>query len=335
MAALALTVISTPLIRRLAVWAGFVDLPAARKMHSSPVPLLGGLAIAIGVLLAYLLFTIALPISILAPPVVGTVLASLVMVTVGLIDDRRRLPAWVKLAGQLLAFAVLVYFGVQVSLQIPEWLNLLITMIWVIGISNALNFLDNMNGLSAGISGVAASFILLLAVFNEQFLVAALAAGILGACLGFLRYNFGTARIFMGDAGSLFLGFLLAVLGIQLRFPENSSFVTWMVPVLILGVPILDMSLVLISRTRRRVNPLTTAGQDHLSHRLVDLGFARREAVLVLYLVGGMFGMAALFVTNADILEGYAFGFAVALICLYVIWRLEKIRDRKSADSGE
>jgi UDP-GlcNAc:undecaprenyl-phosphate GlcNAc-1-phosphate transferase len=218
---------------------------------------------------------------------------------------------------------VLVYAGVRVQLRLPEWQNIALTFVWIVGVTNAMNFMDNMDGLSAGVSGVAATFILLLASANNQHLVAALAAGMLGACLGFLRYNFKPARIFMGDAGSMFLGFLLAVLALDLRFPDNVNFVTWMVPVFILGLPILDMTLVIISRSRRRVNPLTTAGKDHLSHRLVAMGFSQREAVLMLYLIAGAFGMVALFITGADVVEGYAIGFVTAVLGLVAIWRLE------------
>ncbi|MGB3714266.1 MAG: MraY family glycosyltransferase, partial [Candidatus Promineifilaceae bacterium] len=265
--------------------------------------------------------------------VIGVLLASSVVALTGLIDDRRRVPAYVKLAGQILGFLIVVYFGIRISLPIPEWLNYLLTFTWLIGISNAMNFMDNMDGLSAGVSGVAASFILLLATLNNQYLVAALAAGILGACLGFLRYNFKPARIFMGDAGSLFLGFLLAVLCIQLRFPENVNFVTWMVPVFIMGLPIFDTTLVIISRVRRGVNPLTTAGKDHVSHRIVRRGYSEVEAVLILYLVGGAFGMAGLFMTGATIGEGYALGFAAAVLGLVAIWRLERRRDLEAKEN--
>ncbi len=322
--ALTLTVIGTPLVRRLAVWSGFVDMPAGRKLHRTPMPLMGGLAIASGALVAFLLLVSILPISFWVPSVIGTVLACGVIVTIGLLDDRRHLPAWGKLIGQLIAAAILILSSVQVRLPIPAWLNIAVTIVWLLGITNAMNFLDNMDGLSAGVSSVAAAFILLLAVFNDQHLVAALSAGIMGACLGFLRYNFRPARIFMGDAGSMFLGFLLAVLCIQLRFPDNVNFVTWMVPVFIMGLPIFDTTLVVISRTRRGVNPLTTAGKDHVSHRIVAMGFTQREAVLILYLIAGVFGMGGLFITNADVLEGYALGLSTAAVCLYAIWRLEQ-----------
>jgi UDP-GlcNAc:undecaprenyl-phosphate/decaprenyl-phosphate GlcNAc-1-phosphate transferase len=316
--ALTITGFSTPWVRRLAVWLGFVDVPARRKLHAQPTPLLGGVAIFGGATLA--MFVIFPD---LAPQVRGIFLASGVVMLVGLLDDYRHLPAWAKLGGQFVAFLLLLYFGVRTHLPAPEWVNYGLTFLWIAVISNAINFLDNMDGLSAGVSGVVASFILLLAALNNQYLVAAVAAAIVGSCFGFLRYNFKPAQIFMGDTGSLFLGFLLAVLGLQLRFPDNVTFVTWMVPVFLLGLPLFDTSLVTVSRLRRRVNPFTTAGKDHLSHRLVDLGFSQREAVLSLYLVAGAFGMAAIFITRADLIEGYTIGATAVLLAIYAIWWLE------------
>jgi UDP-GlcNAc:undecaprenyl-phosphate GlcNAc-1-phosphate transferase len=250
-------------------------------------------------------------------------LAAGVVAVVGLIDDRLGLPAWAKLAGQLAGFVILASFGIRVQLPLPEALNYLITFLWLAGISNAVNFLDNMDGLSAGVSAVAAAFILLLAVVGDQVLVAALAAAVLGASLGFLRYNFPPAQIFMGDAGSLFLGFLLAVLALQLRFPANSNFVTWMVPVFVLGLPVFDMTLVVISRLRRGVSP-NTPGRDHVSHRLVDSGFTGRETVLILYLVSGALGLGGVFITQATIAEGYFMGTAVTLAALWAVWHFEQ-----------
>ena len=316
--ALGVTAVSIPGIRRLAISLGFVDAPAQRKMHSTPMPLIGGLAIYLGAIFAVALFS-----NRIAESITGVLIALSIVALVGLIDDRVGLPAWAKLGGQFISFLVLLYYGIHVQLPIPEFANYAITFIWLAGISNAINFLDNMDGLSAGVSAVAAAFMLLLAVVNEQILVSALAAALLGSCLGFLRYNFKPAQIFMGDAGSLFLGYSLAILGIQLRFPENSNIVTWMVPVLILGLPIFDTTLVVISRIRRGVSP-NTAGKDHISHRLVSCGFSQREAVLFLYLLGGVFGLVALFVTQANPLEGYIIGGIVAALALYAIWRLDK-----------
>jgi UDP-GlcNAc:undecaprenyl-phosphate GlcNAc-1-phosphate transferase len=187
-----------------------------------------------------------------------------------------------------------------------------------------MNLLDNMDGLSGGVGAVAAIFFLLLATMNDQYLVGALSAALLGASVGFLVYNFNPASIFMGDTGSLFLGFMLAALGIKLRFPANIDAVTWMAPVLVLGVPIFDTTLVVFSRIRRGLHPVT-AGKDHTSHRLVRLGFTQREAVMALYLVGGMFGMIATFVTQANLVEAYLLGGTVFLVAVYSIWRLEKV----------
>jgi UDP-GlcNAc:undecaprenyl-phosphate GlcNAc-1-phosphate transferase len=316
--ALAVTGFSTRWARRAAIWLGFVDEPARRKLHSTPMPLLGGLAIVAGALIAILLFSRQLP-----SVVTGVLMSGSVVALVGLWDDRRRLPAVVKLGGQFIGFAILAYYGIRVRMPLPEVVNYAITFIWLAGISNAVNFLDNMDGLSAGVTAVASGFILLIGLQNEQFLVSALAAAVLGACLGFLRHNFPPAKIFMGDAGALFLGFLLAVLGLQLRFPENVNFVTWMVPVSILGLPMFDMMLVVYSRLRRGLSP-NTAGKDHISHRLVDMGYSQREAVLILYLVSGVFGMVGLFVTRATVVEGYAIGIVVALVAAYSIWWLDR-----------
>lgn len=298
--ALMITLGSVPWVRRAAIAMGFVDQPANRKVHRSPTPLLGGAGIFIGAIIGVLIIYGGDP----QPTVIGVLLATTVVALTGLIDDYHPLPAWAKLGGQFLGFLILAYFGIRVRLPVPEFLNYAITLLWLLGITNAINFLDNMDGLSAGISAVTSSFILLLALINGQFLVGALAAGLLGACLGFLRYNFPPAQIFMGDVGSLFLGFLLAVLGIQLRFPANSNFVTWMVPVFLLGLPIFDMVLVVVSRIRRGLSP-NTPGKDHISHRIVLLGFSPREAVLILYLISGILGMMGLFITQATITEGY------------------------------
>lgn len=316
--ALAVTLASIPWLRRYALNAGFVDTPNARKVHVTPVPLLGGVAIFAGAILAvFFAFRGAVP-----RTIIGALIAGALVALLGLVDDRRGLPPVMRLLVQLAAAAILVAFGVRVRLPIPEFLNIALTIIWILGITNAINLLDNMDGLSAGVAAVAAAFMMLLGAFNGQYLVSALAAAILGACAGFLRYNFNPAQIFMGDAGAYFLGFWLAVLGIQLRFPGNVNFVTWMVPLFVLALPIFDTTLVTISRLRRGVHPFT-GGKDHLSHRLVARGFTPREAVLLLYLIAGAGGMIALFITEASVAEGYLVGGVVAVVAAYAIWKLE------------
>jgi UDP-GlcNAc:undecaprenyl-phosphate GlcNAc-1-phosphate transferase len=320
-AAFLLAVLATPAIRRAALGLGMVDRPAERKLHSKPVPLLGGVAIYGAVIFSLLLF----PDSKGLVQLTGIVLGASWISFWGLWDDRFGLSPIVKLLAQVAAGVILIAVGVQVSLPVPDWVNIALTLFWVVGITNAFNLLDNMDGLSSGVAAVAAAWIMLMAAMNGQFLVGGLAAAVLGACLGFLIHNFNPARIFMGDSGSLFLGFMMAVLGIKLRFPANVNWVTWMVPVLVLGVPVFDTALVFISRLRRRKNPFTTPGKDHLSHRLTRIGWTGREVVLLLYLAGCALGGTATFVSLAAPLGAYLIIAAVIVLALGAIVRLEQL----------
>jgi UDP-GlcNAc:undecaprenyl-phosphate GlcNAc-1-phosphate transferase len=331
LSAFVLAVGATPLVRRLAIRLGVVDRPAARKIHTRTTPLLGGVAI-------YLAFIVTLAIlgdRFYIQQVIGILLGATLCSFMGLWDDRLGLGALVKLAGQIAASLILIASGVQVKILPYEILNFGVTVFWMVGITNALNLLDNMDGLSGGVGMTAALFFLLLAVMSGQYLVGALAAALVGACLGFLFYNFNPASIFMGDTGSLFLGFMLAAVGIKLRFPDNVHFVTWMVPVMVLGLPIFDTTLVVISRLRRGLNPLTAAGKDHVSHRLVKMGFTQREAVLILYLVCAILGIIAMFLTQASILEGYIVGAITLAVGVYFLWKLEQVGPLSSTPSAQ
>jgi len=320
-AALIIAVAATPVARRVAPRLGVIDHPSARKVHAQPMPLLGGAAIVTASIATLLIFQDRFEFQQLASIVLGGAWVSLL----GVYDDRWGLRPILKLGGQIIAAVALIVSGVKVQLAPPaaDWINVAITLIWVVGLTNSLNLLDNMDGLSSGVAAVCAAFFVVMASFSGQIYVSALAAALLGAALGFLVYNFNPASIFMGDTGSLFLGFVLASIGIKLRFPDNVPFVTWMVPVLVMGMPIFDTTLVFISRLRRGKNPLTTPGKDHVSHRLRDRGFTTREAVLIHYLAGGVFGMCALLVTQSNIVEGYIIGGAVAVAGIYGLWRFE------------
>jgi UDP-GlcNAc:undecaprenyl-phosphate/decaprenyl-phosphate GlcNAc-1-phosphate transferase len=319
--ALVMAIGGTPVVRRIALRLGIIDQPNGRKIHVDPIPLLGGVAIYGAFIAAVLLFGNRFRLNELVGILIGASLVSFL----GVWDDRRGLSPLLKLVGQLLAASILVLTGVHVGTFPWEALNIALTLAWVVVITNAMNLLDNMDGLSGGIGATAAIFFLLLAAMNDQVLVGALSAALVGACLGFLVYNFNPASIFMGDAGSLFLGFILAAVAIKLRFPEGVQIVTWMVPVLILGLPLFDTALVIVSRLRRGFNPLTTPGKDHVSHRLVALNYTRREAVLICYLICAGLGVIALFVTQASILEGYIVGGIVAVVGLVALWRLEQV----------
>jgi UDP-GlcNAc:undecaprenyl-phosphate/decaprenyl-phosphate GlcNAc-1-phosphate transferase len=319
--ALVMAIGGTPLVRRLALRLGIIDRPNARKVHLDPIPLLGGVAMYGAFIAAVILFGNRFRINELVSILVGASLVSFM----GVWDDRRSMSPFLKLVGQFLAASILVATGVTVGTFAWQPLNVAITLLWVVAITNAMNLLDNMDGLSGGIGATAAIFFLLLAVMNSQYLVGALSAALVGACLGFLVYNFNPARIFMGDAGSLFLGFVLAATAIKLRFPGQMQIVTWMVPVLILGLPLFDTGLVIVSRLRRGFNPLTTPGKDHLSHRLVALGHTPREAVLICYLISAGLGVLAIFVTQASLVEGYVVGTAVAVAAAVALVRLERV----------
>lgn len=320
MSALVIVMVSMPFAKRMALRLGFIDHPSERKVHVSPLPRLGGVAIYIGCIFALLLsdrFFLSQLVSIM----IGATIVSFL----GIWDDYKTLKPLIKLLGQIIAGIFLVYSGIKVSFLPYEALNIAATLLWIVVITNALNLLDNMDGLSGGVATVACTFYFLIAVMTGQYLVASLAAALLGACLGFLYYNFNPASIFMGDSGSLFIGFLLATIGIKLRFPSNVAFVTWMVPVVVLGLPLFDTTLVIISRLRRGLNPLTTPGKDHVSHRLVRLGASQREAVLTLYLVCCCFGLIAMFLMHANIFEGYLIGVLLCIFSVYAMWRLEMV----------
>ncbi len=318
MSALLLAVSGTPVMRQVALRLGVIDAPNARKVHVSPVPRMGGAAIYI----AFIIALFFLGDQHYVNEVVGIFIGASLMSLMGVIDDKWGLGSYIKLGGQILAAAILIYSGVQVRL-FNNWLDLLITLGWVVGITNAMNFLDNMDGLSGGIAMIASVYFTLLSAMSHQYLVGALAAALAGACAGFLVHNWNPAHIFMGDTGSLFLGFLLAAVAIKLRFPANSKTVTWMIPVLVLALPVFDTTLVFISRLRRGKNPLTTPGKDHISHRLAVLTGSRREAVLLCYLIAGAVGLASVFITQATRLEALIVGVLVILIALYGWWWLE------------
>ena len=317
--ALAIAYGTTPLVRRIAPQLGVMDHPNPRKVHAHPMPLLGGAAIVGASLLALLLLRDRFEFQQLSSIVLGAALMALL----GFYDDRWGLRPLLKLLGQILAAGILIASGVKVMAFSAEWLNVLVTLVWVVGLTNALNLLDNMDGLSSGVAAVCSAFFLIMAAVSGQIYVGALAAALLGATLGFLVYNFNPASIFMGDTGSLFLGFMLAAIGIKLRFPDNVPFVTWMVPIVVMTIPIFDTTLVFISRLRRGKNPLTTPGKDHLSHRLVARGFTTREAVLLHYLTAGAAGVAATLITQSNALEGYLIGGGVALVGIIALWRFE------------
>lgn len=335
----------TPLARRTALRYDIVDHPGGRKAHHAPMPYLGGLAIYV----AFLLFLLGLvvfkvrggndPHTPLAQAL-AMIAGATLMVVLGLVDDRFALRPLLKLGGQVLAAVVLYIAGLHFHFHHFPWLDFPISMLWVLGMTNAFNLLDNMDGLSVGTAAIGCAYFFVLAELEpiKQFLVASMAIALAGACLGFLYYNFNPARIFMGDAGALFLGFMLSVLGLKINangngFP-NLHAVNFFMPVVVLGIPIFDTTLVTISRLRRHV-PVSRGGRDHTSHRLVLLGLTVREAVMAVYLVAGALGIAGILLTEASPKSGAAIVGMLVVVGVAAGYKLEQVYAKQSAISHQ
>jgi UDP-GlcNAc:undecaprenyl-phosphate GlcNAc-1-phosphate transferase len=256
-----------------------------------PTPLLGGLAVYAAFWLAVLMisrFEVAAP-EVFLPAttreLAAIFAATLTLMLVGFVDDKWKpvggLPPRAKLAGQLVAAAVAVAGGLQLHVFGIRFPDVVLTFLWIVGISNAINLLDNMDGLSAGATGIAAAFFFVIAAANGQILVGMMALALAGACLGFLRYNFNPATVFMGDTGTFFMGFLLAAIGMKLK-ASGPAWWSFVLVVVVLALPIFDTSLVTAYRLWKRQR-VAQGGKDHTSHRLVKLGLPHRQAVLVLY----------------------------------------------------
>jgi len=295
---LALSLLFTPVAMWLARRLNVLDHPVSYKAHASPVPYLGGAAMVAAFSL------VVLTAAVVGPPEGGVgqlaviLGAGVVLSLVGLLDDLRGLSPLLRLAFQIAAALSIWSAGMQVPLFGTDAANLALTVGWVVGVTNAFNLLDNMDGLSAGVAAIAAGFFFLIAALAGQFLVASLALALAGCALGFLRHNFHPARIYMGDAGSLFLGFSLAVLGLKVAF-EGLGGSGPMVPVLVLGVAIFDTCLVTATRLLHR-RPVMSGGRDHTSHRLVFVGIPVPVAVGLLYGAAITLGWLAVVVSRVD-----------------------------------
>jgi UDP-GlcNAc:undecaprenyl-phosphate GlcNAc-1-phosphate transferase len=315
-------------VRALALRVGMVDLPGPRKVHMQPIPLLGGLAMFGAVMLA-ILFAFDGP---ARAQSAGIVIGATLVAAVGFLDDRGWLHHQVKLFFAMpIAAGILLASGIHA--QVFEFLiaghagylaDAVLTVFWVVGITASFSILDHMDGLCAGIAAMASIFFAMLAYLNGQTLVTTLAAAVLGAATGFLRFNFKPAKIFMGDGGAMFLGFLMATLGLKLRLEQANHISGWLAPLLILGVTIFDTTLVTISRSRRGLLPFTTPGKDHAAHRLSNLGLGQRGAVLALYSLGAGTGGTAVLVAYLSHDAAIAVAAITGALLLLAVARLER-----------
>jgi len=331
LASLALTI---P-IRRLALRHGMVDHPGPRKVHVKPVPLLGGIAIYLGFVFAILLTLHAAA----QQQMLGILAGATLVAIIGFLDDGGLLHHQVKLfVGMPVAALFLITSGIHAQLFsqfVPGTagtaLDVCFTIFWVMGITAAFSILDHMDGLCAGIAAIAAMFFTISAGLSGQTMVRTLGAATLGAALGFLRWNFNPAKIFMGDGGAMFLGFLMATLGLKVR-PEGAQFpISWIVPILILGVPIFDTTMVSISRARRGLLPFTSPGKDHTAHRLSNLGLGSRGAVLALYCMEAFLGVLALLVPRLSAITVYSLVGILMVFGLIAVFFLEGVPYERQA----
>ena len=312
----------TPVMRKVAISKQILDTPtSAHKSHVKAVPYLGGVAILIGVVLVSytaLIFNgltrndFWLATSVLAPAVA--------MGLVGLWDDIKNLPPLPRFIGQSIAgLVVAVLLVISKNVANPTgstYIDVLITAIWVVGICNSINFFDNLDGGAAGTGAISAIFLTYLAFSNGQFFIAALSVVVAGGTLGFLIWNKTPARIYMGDAGALFLGVLLATLTIRLNPDTQTLFASFATPILLLAIPILDTCVAVFSRLRRGISPFQ-GGKDHLSHRLIRLGFSREQAAISLWMLSAFFGLLAAVISSVR--EQHEVNFAMLSILFWLL----------------
>jgi UDP-GlcNAc:undecaprenyl-phosphate GlcNAc-1-phosphate transferase len=295
----------TPLMRKIALATDVVDKPnTAHKSHKQPVPYLGGVAIIIGIVVVaystslvsnFTVKTFWLATSVLAP--------ALVLGLIGLWDDMKNLPPLPRFVAQTIAglFTAFILIATD-NVGNPtgsEIFDSVITIIWVVGICNSINFFDNLDGGAAGTVAVSSTALAFLALNGDQYLIAALATVTAGATLGFLIWNKSPARIYMGDAGALFLGVLLATLTVRLHPDSETQIGSYFTPIFLLAVPILDTSVAVLSRLKRNISPFQ-GGQDHLSHRLIRAGLSRRKAAVSLWSLSGLFGLVAILISRPN-----------------------------------
>jgi UDP-GlcNAc:undecaprenyl-phosphate GlcNAc-1-phosphate transferase len=319
-----IALVTVPLVRAYARWHRILDQPSGRKVHDVPTPLLGGAAVyaafAVTVLLNFN-FSVELK---------GVGLGAAIIVAVGILDDMADLPAWVKLLGQLAAAGVAIAFGAVLTI-VPHGvpaagvLNVVITALWILTVTNAVQFLDGMDGLAAGIGVISGIFFSFVALQTEQPYLMFLAASLVGACAGFLPYNLRRPRatIFLGDSGSSFIGFTLAALAVMGVWAENDPVAALLTPTLILAVPLFDIAFVGILRVAKgQVHSvrewLAYTGKDHLHHRFEQLGFTKTQTVFVIFFICTTLGISAVLLNGAEKREAVLLLIQVACVLAIV-----------------
>lgn len=324
---------STPVVKKIGLKSGRVDNPGGRKVHQRPMVRLGGVSIFLGTLIALLVVWETGGFGILPPDkeyeVWGVTIGGVAFFLIGLADDLFSLSPLVRLLMQAVVAACAWNVGVQIEflsipflglVSLPAVISLPITVVWLVGMANAINWIDGLDGLAAGVSGIAAVVMLVVSLFMNQPAAALIAAALAGGALGFLRYNFNPAQIFMGDGGAYFMGFTLAGIGV-IGLVKSVTTAAVLLPYLILAVPILDMSAVILDRLRNGKSPFV-ADKRHLHHRLLQAGLSHRLTVLFIYALTLWVGSLALAFSGMP--SGLAYALGATLLLSYTGWQVKK-----------
>ena len=306
--AMVVALIATPVVKNLAFKVGAVDVPKDnRRMHDHPIPRMGGLAIFFGFILSVLLYVQ------MTPQFRGMLLGGVIIVVLGIFDDIYALGAKFKLVIQIVAALVAVLSGNVIEIiSNPNvlspnpwwdlgWLSYPATVLWIVAITNAVNLIDGLDGLACGVSTISSMTMLVIALRVAEPDVALLMAALAGGCIGFLPYNLNPAKIFMGDTGSTFLGFILATVSIEGLF-KSYAIISFAVPFLMLGLPIFDTCFAILRRVSHGQSPMAP-DRGHIHHRLIDMGFNQKQAVAVLYVISAILGLSAVVLTTTNVVR--------------------------------
>ncbi len=312
---------STPLVRRLAYRIGAVDVPKdKRRVHKRPTPRIGGLAIIFGFMVAIISFSDSW-----SREFAATLIGAGILAVLGVVDDCKELDAKLKFVVQIAAALVVVLYGdIKISvfsnpnvfsqspyLVLPQWASVTVTVLWIVFMTNAVNFIDGLDGLAAGVSAIMSMSLVFIAITYHEYAIALMGLAIMGSCFGFLPYNFNPAKIFMGDTGSMFLGYMLSVLSVQGMF-KSYAVISFAVPLIMLGLPLFDALFAMMRRVLSGKNPMS-ADRGHLHHRLYDMGFSQKQTVFILYAISGVLGITSILLAEQRFLRAM-----LLLICVLI-----------------
>lgn len=315
------TFAATPIVRRMAYKIGAIDIPKdRRRVHKRPTPRIGGLAMLFGFMAAVICFN-----DDWTKSTISILIGVLILGILGFIDDCKELDAKLKFVVQIIAALVVVLYGdVRISvfsnpnvfslnpfMILPPWASIIITTLWIVFMTNAVNFIDGLDGLAAGVSAIMSMSLVFIAITYHEYTIATIGIALMGACFGFLPFNFNPAKIFMGDTGSTFLGFMLAVLSVQGMF-KSYAVISFAVPILMLGLPLFDALFAMIRRLLSGKSPMV-ADRGHLHHRLYDMGFSQKQTVFILYAISGVLGITAILLAEQRFLRAM-----LLLICVLI-----------------